>query len=141
MMRALILMMAVFMGSVNAEEKREHYYTINDGYDYAYELKSGPKLFSIIYLGEKEGAYQIVDTNGIDAIIYQADKNGSFAKVFKYKRNTFRGSSMLKLNPNMAVTQAFLDAWNGRLKQFVDNKGRYTWVDGRKGKVKTVANH
>jgi len=140
-MKFMILILAVFVGSVSAEEKRDHYYAVNDGYKYAYELRNSSEMIVIYYLGEKDNTHQIMVRDGDDRTFYESKEGSKFANVYEYWIRDFTGSSMIKLAPNTIATQAFLDAWNGRLKQMVTDNTT-TWIDGENGpKFTKLTNH
>lgn len=120
-----------------------HFYAIKDGDEYGYEAalsenarQSGQvathlRMFS--YLGQKDGAYQVMLKNNDIRTVAECSSPCEFAKIYTFSGTKFIEKTILKLTPESILNLVFQDAMRDKLDvlsglqndQFVS-----LWVDG-----------
>lgn len=120
-----------------------HYYAMKDGLEYGYEEaiseearkhgQAAVKLMMFSYLGEKAGAYQVMNKDGNVRSVAECSRPCDYAKVYTFMGDRFVDKQILKLTEGALLRFVLADAMRGKLEPLSgDQKGRLVsfWVDG-----------
>lgn len=129
----------------------DHFYAIKDGNEYGYEKaiseedrKKGQVAADVLmfnYLGEKDGAYQVMLKEGDQRTVAECTAPCEFTKIYTFSGTQFIQKKMMKLTPETILSSVLHDAMNGKLdvlSGMQQDRMVSFWVDGTNQKLTLI---